>query len=102
MERGAKNLLKRWQSLEEDNGLQRARFIARTLWLVGLALCLFVLLGVVFKLPSAVVAISATVMGWRIAESNALRTRIAQWPILRRYIDWKRVREDVGSDDSKA
>ncbi len=102
MERDAKNLLKRWQSLEESDGLQRARFVARTLWFIALALCVFVVLGVTFKLPSAAVALSAAVMGWAIAESNALRARLAQWPVFRRCIDWKRVQEDLHSDDSKA
>jgi hypothetical protein len=34
-------------------------------------------------------------MGWVVAESNALRTRLAQWPVFMTYIDWKRVDEDL-------
>ena len=29
------------------------------------------------------------------AERNALRTRLAQWPVFKTYIDWKRVEEDL-------
>ena len=37
-------------------------------------------------------------MGWMIAERNALRTREAQWPIFKNYIDWKRVQDDLKDD----
>ena len=46
-------------------------------------------------LHPAFVAIAAAVTGWVIAESNALRTRLAQWPIFKSYIDWKKVEEDL-------
>ena len=93
-----KQLLTRWQSLEKDGGLQRAASMARVLWIVGLVLCLFVVFGVVYRLHPALIAIAAAVMGWVIAERNALRTRAAQWPIFRSYIDWKRVQDDLKDD----
>ena len=93
-----KQLLTRWQSLEKDGGLQRAASMARVLWMVGLVLCLFVVFGVVYRLHPALIAIAAAVMGWVIAERNALRTRAAQWPIFRSYIDWKRVQDDLKDD----
>ncbi len=34
-------------------------------------------------------------MGWVVAESHALRTRLAHWPIFKSYIDWKKVEEDL-------
>jgi hypothetical protein len=90
-----KQLLSRWQSLENDGALQHAASRARVLWLVGLALCIFVVFAVIYRLHPAFVAVAAAVMGWVIAESNALRTRIAQWPIFKTYIDWKKVEEDL-------
>lgn len=90
-----KQLLNRWQSLKEGEGLQRAASMARTLWLVGLALCLFVVFGVVCRLHPALIAVASAAMGWVVAESNALRTRLAQWPIFKTYIDWNRVEEDL-------
>ena len=72
--------------------------MARVLWMVGLVLCLFVVFGVVYRLHPALIAIAAAVMGWVIAERNALRTRAAQWPIFRSYIDWKRVQDDLKDD----
>jgi hypothetical protein len=90
-----KQLLTRWQSLEKGDGLQRASVAARTLRIVGLVLCIFVVLAVVYGLHPAFVAVAAAVMGWVVAESNALRTRFSQWPIFKRYIDWKKVEEDL-------
>jgi len=90
-----KQLLIRWQSLEKDGGLQHAVSRARALWFVGLALCIFVVFAVIYRLHPAFAVVAAAAMGWVIAESNALRTRVAQWPIFKTYIDWKRVEEDL-------
>lgn len=91
-----RQLLSRWQSLQKDGALQRAASIARALWFVGLALSIFVVFAVIYRLHPAFVAVAAALVGWLIAESNALRTRIGQWPIFKNYIDWKRVEEDLG------
>ncbi len=90
-----KQLLTRWHELEAGDGLQRAVATARVLWLIGLVLAGFVALALVYRLPTAFVAVAAAVMGWTIAERNALRTRAAQWPIFRSYVDWERVKQDL-------
>ena len=90
-----KQLLTRWQSLEKGGGLKRAVSMTRALWFVGLVLCIFVVVAVIYRFHPAFVAVAAAVMGWVVAESNALRTRLAQWPIFKTYIDWKRVDEDL-------
>jgi hypothetical protein len=97
-----KELLTRWQSLEKNGGLQRAGATARTLRIVALVLCIFTVFAVVYRLHPVFVAVAAAVMGWMIAESNALRTRFAQWPIFKSYIDWKKVEEDLKGDDVAA
>jgi hypothetical protein len=94
-----KQLLARWQSLAKDGGLQRADSTARVLWVAGLVLLLFVVFALVYRLHPAFVAVAAAVMGWVIAERNALRTRSAQWPIFKSYIDWKRVQQDLSGDN---
>ena len=90
-----KQLLTRWQALENSGGLQRADATARWLWIVGLVLCLFVVFAVSYRLHSVFIAGPAAALGWVIAESNALRTRLAQWPIIKTYIDWKKMDEDL-------
>ena len=95
MNTDTRQLLNRWQSLKEDGGLQRAASMARTLWFVGLLLCLFVVFGVICRLHPALIAVASAVMGWVVAERNALRTRIAQWSVFKTYIDWRRVEEDL-------
>ncbi len=97
-----KLLLKRWQALERGDGLRRAGSTARALWLIGLALFLFVALAIFYSLHPAYVAVAAAVMGWTIAERNALRTRAAQWPTFAKYVDWERVKRDLGDDTGAA
>ncbi|MHB8866729.1 MAG: hypothetical protein ACYC6N_30580 [Pirellulaceae bacterium] len=95
MNTDTRQLLSRWQSLKKDGGLQHAASMARMLWFVGLLLCLFVVFGVVCRLHPALIAAASAVMGWVVAERNALRTRLSQWPVFTTYIDWKRVEEDL-------
>ena len=97
-----KQLLARWQALESGDGLRRAAPTSRVLWLVGLARFVFVVFAVVYRLPPSAIAVGAAVMGWVTAERNALRTRAAQWPTFKRYIDWKRVQEDLTNDTNAA
>jgi hypothetical protein len=98
MNNETRQLLTRWQSIQKGDGLQRAARTARILWFVGFALCIFVVLGVVYRLHPALLAVAAAAMGWVTAERNALLTRISQWPILQTYIDWNRVQIDLTND----
>ena len=80
----------------DGDGLKRAAQLERILFFIGIPLFVTVVLGVVYRLHPAVIALAALVCGWLIAERNALRTRLAQWAVLRSYIDWERVRKDAG------
>jgi hypothetical protein len=91
----ANRLLMRLQSLEKGDGLRRARTLARLLFVVGLVLAIFIGYAVEFRLHPSLVAIAAAGVGWAIAERNALRSRISQWPTFRNYIDWQRVQDDL-------
>ena len=94
MDTRTKQLLARWQSLERGEGLRRANTTARVLWFLGLGLCISVIFGIVLRWHPAAVAVLAAVLGWTVAEGNAIRTRLAQWPVFKAYIDWKRIQED--------
>lgn len=93
-------ILRRWQTLEKGGGVKQAHSMARLLWFVGLLLFLFVVFGVFYQLHPALIAAAAALMGWVVAETNALRKRIMQWPIFKNYIDWKRVHVDLGEEHS--
>ena len=93
-----KHILTRWQSLDNGDGLRQAKTAARVLTVAGFVLCLCVVFGVAYGFHPIAIAVAATIMGWVIAERNALQTRAAQWPILKRYIDWKRVEADLRDD----
>ena len=94
-----RKLLTRWQSLDKPDGLRRAEKMAVILRFVGHAIFLLVLMGVIYGFHPIAIAVAAFVSGWVDAEARALRTRIGQWPSCRRYIDWKRVEEDLNSED---
>jgi hypothetical protein len=102
MDPATKHLLNRWQSLRTEAGLKRAASVARWLWLAGLILALVVAFGLYYELPPLAVAAAASAMGWVVAERNALKSRISQWPMVVSYIDWGRVTNDLGGDQETA
>jgi hypothetical protein len=99
MDQNTRKLLLRWRSLENGDGLKVAASLATFLWIAGLVFCGIVVFGVIYGLHRAVIAFAAAAMGWLIAERNAMRSRLAQWPIFKQYIDWARVHKD--SDESE-
>ncbi len=98
MEATTRVFLQRWLAIEDGDGTARATRTVRILRLAGLALTVVVVDGLWFGLHPVAVAVLACLAGWVVAETNALRSRIAQWPEMRRYIDWDRVREDLRSE----
>jgi hypothetical protein len=96
MDTGTTQLLNRWESLRTGAGLARATSVARALWLLGLALFLVVVIGLYYMLSPIVLVVVSVVMGWVIAERNALKSRVTQWPTFANYIDWARVSNDLG------
>lgn len=97
MEIETKRLLSRWHSLEAGDGLCKVKRMARALELISLLLVVVVVLGIFYKAHPAIIAVAAMASGWVIAERNALSSRVEQWPILKGYINWARVHEDLGA-----
>jgi hypothetical protein len=91
-----KQLLKRWESLQDGTGLVRSAKLARLLSASGFLLVLLVTCAVVYRLSPIFIAAVSAVTGWVIAERTALQLRVSQWPIFSEYIDWDRVRRDSG------
>jgi len=58
-----KNVLARWPSLQQDDGLRRAELTVRALWFAGLALFIFVVFGIVYKLQPIAIAVAAAANG---------------------------------------
>jgi len=73
--------------LESGDGVTIATRTIKILRFAGLILCMAVVFGVIYGLPSISIAIAAAAFGWVIAETNALQDRMAQWPELKQYID---------------
>ena len=95
MDAETRRLLNRWQSLRSESGLARAKSATRILWILGLGLFIFVVIGLYYMLPPVILAVASAAVGWVIAERNALKSRITQWPGFARYIDWDRVSNDL-------
>jgi hypothetical protein len=98
MPNNTNRLLSRLDSLEKGDGLRRAKLVSRVLFLVGLLLAIFVGFAIAYGLHPGFIAVAAAAVGWIIAERNALRLRMSQWPIMRNYIDWQRVQADLHRD----
>jgi len=91
-----KTILSRWVAIEQGDEIRRIRRVSRNLSLAAymiffaaLAICAY------FQPPAWIALFPGLVVGWLIAEKNALDTRIAHWPVFRRYIDWARVEADL-------
>jgi hypothetical protein len=91
-------LLTRLDSLETGDGLRRAKAVSQVLFFVGLLLAIFVGIAMAHGLHPGFIAVAAVAVGWIVAERNALRLRILEWPIMRNYIDWQRVQADLHRD----
>jgi hypothetical protein len=92
------SLLSRLDSLEKGDGIRRAKLVSRVLFVLGLLLAAFVGVAIAYAFHPTFIAVPAAAVGWVIAERNALRSRISQWPIMRNYIDWQRVKADLPRD----
>src|SRR5688572_1652318 len=91
-----KVLLARWVALERGDGIERVRRTTRNLTLGAFAICIAVgFVSIYFELPPLVFVLPGAAIGWLIAERNALESRLAQWPVIRQYIDWSRVEKDL-------
>jgi hypothetical protein len=90
-----KQILMRWQSLADGSGLRRAALISRILSVFGLLLTGIAIYGSTLRLNASFTVAAALIAGWVVAEGNALRSRVAQWPIFTTYLDWGRVRQDL-------
>ena len=95
IDRDTRELLLRWRSLADGDGLQRAYTTMRVLWVLGLASTTIVVVAVAAKLHPAISGVAGMFAGWMIAERHALRGRIPLWQKLKRYIDWNRVQDDL-------
>ena len=89
-------ILTRWVAIESGNGIENVRKTSHFFSIAAFTVCVAVgLVYAFFDLPSLVFEFPGALIGWLIAERNALESRIAQWPTFRQYIDWTKVREDL-------
>src|SRR5580698_9202051 len=96
MELRTRAFLTRLVALESGDGLRRAATVSQILFWAGLVVAVFAGFAIAYRLPSAFIGLSGVAVGYIVAERNALRSRISQWPAFRVYIDWQRVRSDLG------
>jgi len=90
-----KTILRRWHALHQGEGLKHAMRVCRILWALGFIACLATIACVLLGLHPIFPTLISAVMGWLVAESNALRTRLSQWPVMESYINWDRVQSDL-------
>jgi len=88
------HLLKRWLALEDGEGIRQAHSLVLRTRILGLVFFVAAGLGAIYDFNVWIVIAFALGAGWLIAEANALRQRMEQWPILREFIDWQRVKNN--------
>jgi hypothetical protein len=90
-----KEILARWLSLEHADGVSRARRMRRKLSVASFVVfAVAFATGIYFKLHPSITLVLGAVVGWLIAESNALQSRLNLFPVYREYIDWEKVERD--------
>lgn len=91
-----RQLLSRWCDLESGRGLETAKSVSKRLSLSALAILVLTAVIGLFTSPFGLVfAIPGILVGYLIAERNALDARAEQWPVFRHYIDWPKVQRDL-------
>ncbi|HEY2880943.1 MAG TPA: hypothetical protein VGJ15_00885 [Pirellulales bacterium] len=95
MDQFSVSLLSRWQSLEKGEGLRAAGKMVRVLQVTGILMSAFAAVAIIYQIHPIVPTLMGVAIGWTIAETNALRSRLGQWSIFRQYIDWHRVNNDL-------
>ena len=89
-------MLGAWVAIERGNGSARVLRTGRYLSFAAFAVTVAtVLVSMNFELPRLVFFAPGVLVGWLIAERNALADRLSKWPILRQYIDWSHVDADL-------
>ena len=87
--------LKRWITLKDEKDLSGASTAVTTLFVLGAMLSILLAFLILLEVHSIFVAIVSLVLGWSIAERNALRTRIKLWPHLEKYLNWEAIRGHI-------
>jgi hypothetical protein len=88
-------ILGRWLALKRGDGIVRARRVHA--YLVLAAFVIFVpvfVASAIYDWHPLVTMVPAILVGWLIAEANALKYRLDHVPIYREYIDWAKVERD--------
>ena len=87
--------LKKWKYLKEGGGIERASSMSTSLFFIGVFLSVVVVLLIYFQAHSSIVATASVAIGWVVAEKNALRSRVAMWPKLEKYLNWELINEHI-------
>jgi hypothetical protein len=90
-----RQILARWLSLENADGVARARRIRQALVAVSfVAFVVAFVIGVYFKVHPAATTVLGFIAGYLFAEAIALEHRLRMYPTYREYIDWAKVERD--------
>ena len=87
--------LQRWVAIEDSTGIDAALRMVKNLTVGSISLTILIVCAFYFNFHPAIVSVLSILLGWSVAERNALRSRIKLWPQLRKYLDWKLIRENA-------
>jgi len=88
------HILQTWLSLKEAGGLLKAKRASNILLIIGLVISILLVFSIFYRLNPIISVILSFILGWSIAERNALRIRIEMWPKLEKYLNWDVIQEN--------
>ncbi len=87
-------MLQTWVAIKEECGLSKAKKTNKILLFLGVVLSIVVTYIFYYKINPLFSILPSILIGWSIAERNALRARIESWPKLEKYLNWKLIQEN--------
>lgn len=82
-------ILETWISIKEAGGPIKARKTVNLLLLIGISLSVLIAILVYLRVNPILYVALSIILGWSIAERNALTVRIKMWPKLDKYLNWE-------------
>lgn len=88
-------ILQKWISIKDEGGISKAKKTKIILLLLGVILSVVVAIIFYYKLNPLFSIIPSVLLGWSVAERNALTSRIKSWSKLEKYLNWDVIRENA-------
>jgi hypothetical protein len=88
-------LLLHWQSVNDDHSLRRARYQLKVLLCASSVLLFIVIVDIALGWSAIWITAPSAIFGFALGKAHSLRTHMDLWPLLRRYVNWQQITDDL-------